>query len=141
MKKSVTASFTLAGIVLVGLFLSFVSFPARRSAYVDSAIGSLRILNNGLHEYAVAHPLQGFPKTLQDLHTGGLIDATLARGVKNHYQFIYLSEIPSAKGSIDRYQIHAQPTDDGKGLYFFTDQSGIIRYAEDAPANQLSSGL
>ena len=102
---------------------------------------SLRILNNGLHEYATAHPLKGFPETLQDLYTSVLIDETLAWGAKNHYKFSYLPEIPPVNGSIDRYQIHAQPMDGGNGLYFFTDQSGVIRYKEGAPANQLSSAL
>ncbi len=141
MKKIVAASLVLVGIVLIGLFLSCILLPARNLGYVDSAIGSLRILNNGLHEYATAHPLKGFPETLQDLYTSVLIDETLAWGAKNHYKFSYLPEILPVNGSIDRYQIHAQPMDGGNGLYFFTDQSGVIRYKEGAPANQLSSAL
>jgi hypothetical protein len=99
MKKIVAASLVLVGIVLIGLFLSCILLPARNLGYVDSAIGSLRILNNGLHEYATAHPLKGFPETLQDLHTSVLIDETLAWGAKNHYKFSYLPEIPPVNGS------------------------------------------
>src|SRR5215470_10696911 len=86
-------------IVLIGLFSYFVLLPARDLAYVDSAIGSLRILNNGANAYKAGHPQQGFPKTLQDMYRDALIDDALAAAMKNHYQFIYIPRV-SAKGTV-----------------------------------------
>ncbi len=138
-RKLVIASFALAGIVR--LFLSFVLFPAWRLGNVDSAIGSLRTLNDCAHTYATAHPHQGFPKTLQDIHTDGLIDGSLASGVKNHYQYTYLPRISAARDSVAGYQIHADPTDCITCWHFYTDETGIIRAREGARANDTSPSL
>ena len=127
-------------IVLIGLFLSFIVFPARELAYVDSAIGSLRSLNDCAQRFAAAHPQQGFAKTLQDMPTDSLTDGKFVGGVRNHYQYTYLPRI-SAKGSVDGYQIHADPVADNKGWHFYTDETGVIRAKEGAPANEASPGL
>jgi hypothetical protein len=141
MNKKTKVGFGLVVILLFGLVLFVVVFPMRRLGYVDSAIGQLRVLSNGLHEYATAHPQQGFPNSVREMYTSGLINETMAREVRNHYQFIYLPGIPSVRGIVERYQIHANPTDGSKGLHFFIDETGVIREAEDRPANGSSSPL
>jgi len=141
MKKIVTASSVLVGIILVGLFLSFVLFPASRLGYIDSAIGSLRILNNSARTYATAHPQRGFPNTLEDIHTDRLIDEILASGVKNHHRYTYLPRISVEAGSVSGYQIHADPMDCIKCWHFYTDETGVIRAREGTPANETSPSL
>jgi hypothetical protein len=138
MRKIKIASIVLVGTALVGVFVFFFLLPARRLGFVDSAIGSLRTLNDCARTYAVRHPQQGFPKTLKDMD--GLIDGTLGSGVKNHYQFIYIPRI-SARGIVDGYQIHADPTDDSDSLHFYTNETGVVRAKEGAPANEASSPL
>ena len=141
MNKVATGGLALAGLVVIGLLFFFWLIPAWRLGNVDSAIGSLRTLNNGLREYATAHPEQGFPKRLQEIHGDESIDEILVRGVRNQYRFVYLPGVSAEKGRIDGYQIHADPTDKRNRVHFFTDETGVVRYKEDAPASEQSPAI
>ena len=141
MNKMAKGGLALAGIVVIGVLYFLWLLPASRLGYVDSAIGSLRTLNNDLHEYATAHPQQGFPKGLQEMQRNRQIDEILARGVRNHYRFVYLPRVSAETGRIDGYQIHADPTDESNRVHFFTDETGVVRYKEGAPASEESPAI
>jgi len=138
MNKTLIAT-ALIVLAVTGLF--FVLLPARHLAYVDSAMGSVRILNDSAHTYAKTHPDLGFPKTIQDMFTDGLIEAALGRGEKNHYHFTYLPKISATKGRVEGFQIQADPTGGSKGWHFYIDETSVLRAKENAPANEASPAL
>jgi type IV pilus assembly protein PilA len=99
-----------------------------------SAIGTLKMLNLACVEYSGT--FGQFPWALSDLQKGAngglsstaadLIDASLATGTKDGYVFIYVR----AEGGTG-YTISASPkkSHQTEARYFFTDQSGVIRFA------------
>ena len=100
------------------------------------AVGSLRTLNTANVAYHAAYG--GFPLSLAHLGpaenrsetAADLIDPSLASGTRNGYNFIYSAERTDEKGKVVAYTLHAEPTEPGKTgkRYFFTDQSGVIRF-------------
>ncbi|HET8924158.1 MAG TPA: hypothetical protein VFN26_14310 [Candidatus Acidoferrum sp.] len=131
----------LSAVVLLGAFfyLAFFLFNARELGYLDSAIGSLRELNNSAQAYAVAHPKTGFPRSIDEMYAAGLINDTLRLGLKNRYRYTYLPRIWSQNGLVEGYEIHGDPIDSWpKRWHFYTDETGVIREREDAPANKMS---
>src|SRR5579862_8242459 len=99
-----------------------------------SAIGTLKMLNLACVEYSGT--FGQFPWALSDLQKGAngglsstaadLIDASLATGTKDGYVFTYVR----AEGGTG-YTISARPekAHGTEARYFFTDQSGVIRFA------------
>jgi type IV pilus assembly protein PilA len=148
----------IAGLVLGYLGLSFVpiliiaaiAIPnllrAKMAANEASAVGSLRAINTACVTYATEH--KSFPSALANLgaHPGAkaadLLDNVLVSGQKSGYVFSYLPG-PEENGAIISYEVHADPvTPEATGVrYFFTDQSGIIRYSLHAPASSESPPL
>ena len=105
-----------------------------------SAVGSLRTLNTALITYQATYPDAGFAPTIESLggdgqpspQRAGLIDPTLASGMKSGYRFQY------TRTSSSSYTITARPVEFGKTgtRNFFTDESGVIRSTrEDREAN------
>jgi hypothetical protein len=104
-----------------------------------SAVDSLRTLTNAEANYSTAHPTTGFASTLDvlgpatdpaDQVHAGLIDAALATGTKDGYQFT--AKIPdgaSTGGVNSNYTITASPLSGHAGRIFCTDSSRVIRYA------------
>ena len=127
-------------VIAVILIITAVAIPSllrsKIAANEASAVGSLRTLNSACINYSTAWGT-GFPLALSRLGPGkpatavaaDLIDSVLATGTKSGYKLIYVSGAP-AKGTIGTYTINANPaTPNITGTrYFFTDQTGVIRY-------------
>ena len=142
---------------------------ARLAANEASAVGSLRTINFAAIAYSDTYS-NGFPPSLDALgaaEAGGpatcdrarLIDPVLARGVKYGYAFAYLprpvvfqarpvlSPEAIAKGCTvpggTGYTVTAFPARPGTtgARSFFTDETGIIRYAITGPATSHSPPL
>jgi type IV pilus assembly protein PilA len=134
----------IAGLVLGYLGLSFIpiliiaaiAIPnllrAKMAANEASAVGSLRTINTGCATYATEH--KSFPSAL--------ISEVFASGQKSGYLFTY-EPGPSQDGAIISYEVHADPATPGATgqRYFFTDQTGIIRYSLRGQANSESPPL
>ena len=144
-------------VVAIILIIAAIAIPnllrSRIAANEASAVGSIRTLNTAEVTYSSSYPDCGFT-TLTNLGgsggntTGaGLIDAILAGGQKSGYSF--LAAVSGGSGSCgsgsgtpnSTYTIVGAPQSAQTGQrYFFSDQSGVIRYntstaatATDAP--------
>ena len=129
-------------LIVVGIILIIVAIAipnllrSRIAANEASAVGSLRTLNSVCVNYSSTWGT-GFPLALSNLGPGkpataataDLIDSVLAAGTKTGYKLTYVSGAPKG-GKIGTYTINANPvTPNVTGTrYFFTDQTGVIRY-------------
>lgn len=139
--------------VAIILILSAIAIPnlmrSKMSANEASAVGSLRAINAACTNYS-SNWGKGFPVSLSNLGPGkpptattaDLIDSLLASGSKSGYQFIYVSGAPTG-GKIATYTVQANPSVAQKtgGRYFFTDQTGVIRYNLGATATVSSKPI
>jgi type II secretory pathway pseudopilin PulG len=99
-----------------------------------SAIGTLKMVNMACAEYSTT--FGSYPRALSDLQKGAngglsstsadLIDSSLATGTKDGYVFTYVRAESGTGYSISAHPAKAHQTD---ARYFFTDQSGTIRFA------------
>ncbi len=127
-------------VVAIILIIAAIAIPnllkSKMAANESSAVGSLRTINTGEVTYASSCPNVGYSATLVELNTGalciggqGIIDSVLAAGTKSGYAFTYA---PAASGGLNTtYTDQALPvTYQTTGQRsFFTDQTGVIRYA------------
>lgn len=136
-------------LVVVGIILivAAIAIPnllrSTMAAQESSVVGSLRTLNNACLTYATTYS-DGFPQTLASLgpaptpssSAADLIDEVLATGAKSGYAFVYTAGAPDANGYTKNYTINANPqVQDKTGVrYFFTDESGVIRFTAGGPA-------
>ena len=156
----------LAGLILGYLSVVFIPFiliiaaiaipnllRARTAANEAAAVGSLRKAMNAVVTYNDTYG-HGFPESLSQLgasgegsapsaEAAGLIDAELAAGQKYGYNFTYQASSSRGDGMLDRFRLNADPVTPGStGIrHFFIDQSGVIRYQDDGPANENSPPL
>jgi type IV pilus assembly protein PilA len=118
--------------------------PAQLAYNEASALGSVRTLNTACVTYAVSYNT-GYPRSLGNLGGSGspsaasaaMIDNALAGGTKDGYEFKYRPG--AANGSMTpTYTIQANPITPGETgqRYFFTDETGIIRYNLARPATK-----
>lgn len=133
-------------VVAIILIISAISIPnllrSRMAANEASAVGSLRTITAACVTYNSIYGV-GFPVGLSNLGTSGnagstsadLIDNALAAGVKSGYVFVYSSSA-AISSVVPAYQVQANPlTWNQTGTrYFFTDQSGVIRFNLSAAA-------
>jgi type II secretory pathway pseudopilin PulG len=99
-----------------------------------SAIGTLKMLNLACMEYSTT--FGQYPTALSDLQKGAgggpsstaadLIDSSLASGTKDGYVFTYVRGEGGTGYSLSAHPAKAHQTE---ARYFFTDQSGVIRFA------------
>jgi hypothetical protein len=131
---------------------------SRIPANQASAVGSLRSINTAAITYAATYD-HGFPATLATLgppktessnapytpteKAAGLIDEALAASTKSGYRFTYIPGKVEANGKIETYMVCAEPINPGVTgkMYYFTDQSGVIREEEGKKANEHSKPL
>jgi prepilin-type N-terminal cleavage/methylation domain-containing protein len=132
-------------VVAIILIVAAIAIPnllsARMSANEASSVGSLRTLNTASITYSSTYG--AFPVALSNLAPSAtasaaaadLIDDALASGTKSGYTFT-LTGVPDDSGQVDTYTINANPVTPGSSgvRYFYTDQSGVIRYAYGNPA-------
>jgi hypothetical protein len=138
--------------VLFLLYLVFAGMAipgtvrSRTSANESSAVGALRTLNTSALTYVTSYPKAGFPEKVsafgppapgaQASPAGAdLLDATIACAdpscLKFGYRFTYTLTAKGPPGTA--YTYVARPVEYGRTGYrsFFTDQSGVIRFAAD----------
>jgi type IV pilus assembly protein PilA len=130
-------------VVAIILIIAAIAIPnllrSRMAANEASAVGSIRTINTSAVTYSSTYPNDGFPATLGAL--GGaspcagatstaacLLDAVLASGTKSGYTFVWTGDgnTPSVGYSITGTPVTVGTT--GQRM-FFSDQSGVIRYA------------
>ena len=107
-----------------------------------SAVNTLKILNMACAEYSTT--FTQYPAALSDLQKGAgaglsstaadLIDSSLASGTKDGYVFTYTRGNGGAAYTISAHPAKAH---EAEARYFYTDQSGTIRFAigQDADAS------
>ena len=120
---------------------------AENQAY---AVGSLRTLDVAEMTYSTTYNV-GYSSTLASLDgddnnptasAAGLIDSTLASGIKNGYRFIYSAGKTDSSGHCKTYTINADPLSDETGInHYFTDESGVIRQNAIRPATSTDTPL
>jgi type IV pilus assembly protein PilA len=133
-------------VVAIILIIAAIAIPnllkAKITANEASAVGSLRTLNSACINYFSTYTT-GFPLALVRLGPGtpatataaDLIDKVLSNGTKAGYRLVYVSGAPKV-GKIGTYTINANPlTPNVTGTrYFYTDQTGVIRYSTGGAA-------
>lgn len=142
--------FAIAGIVLsvfsflyIGIILA-IAIPNVIASYHAANEGSaIRTVTYLAHAESMYQSSQGAGKygTLQELIAAGLIDATLASGVKNHYVF----EIKTDGASFEALATPVKDDDfKGRSFYYSSDEQfiraakkgGFAATAYDPPLNQ-----
>ena len=142
-------------VVAIILIIAAIAIPnllkSRISANEASAVGSLRTINTAEITYNTSYPSSGFTCTLSSLgpppgntsassSAAGLIDSSLAGGVKSGYSFAL-----SGCGStlpIPTYESTGAPVSPGTTgqRYFCSDASGVIKFDPGSTANCLNNG-
>ncbi len=140
---------SIAGAIFLPWFVS----SSRRTANQFTTRESLREINAAATTYTATYG-HGFPTTLAALgppqsenssapvepseKAAGLIGEYLAEGRKSFYQFTYIPGPADSTGRIQSYTVHADPFDsfEAGNIYYFTDQTGVIRVEKRKEANQ-----
>ncbi|HEV2299155.1 MAG TPA: DUF4190 domain-containing protein [Candidatus Acidoferrales bacterium] len=156
----------LAGLILGYLSVVFLPFiliiaaiaipnllRSKMAANEAAAVGSLRTVMTAAVAYSSTYG-HGFPESLNLLGpssdgsapsagAAGLLDADLATGQRYGYNFTYQASSSRGNGVLDMFRCNADPINPGStGVrHFFVDESGVIRYQEDGPANANSPPL
>jgi len=150
-------------VVAIILIIAAIAIPnllrARIAANEASAVGSLRTINTSGVSYAATYG-NGFPSTLMAMGTKAagdtvascgealLIDEVLSLGTKSGYAFTYSDgpgDTPNAAptggcAGDNSYTVTAKPVTPGTTgqRYFYTDQTGVIRYNATGAASKTS---
>jgi hypothetical protein len=133
----------IGAIILIIVAISVPSLLRAGGAEKESsAIGTLKMLNMACAEYSAT--FTQYPAAITDLQKGpngvlnstnaDLIDSSLATGTKDGYAFTYVRGDGGSAYTISAHPVKAHQTE---ARYFFTDQSGAIRFAigQDADAS------
>jgi len=122
-------------VVAIILIIAAIAIPnllrSKMAANEASAVGTLRTINTASVSFSTTYG--NYPPALSDLGpstsptstAADLVDAPVASGVKSGYTFSFTSPSP-----YQQYSVIAGPTTVGVTgqRYFFTDQTGVIRY-------------
>jgi type IV pilus assembly protein PilA len=139
-------------VVAIILIIAAIAIPnllrSRMAANEASAVGSIRTLNTSAVTYSSTYPANGYPATLVSMGgpspctavpaTACLVDAVLAAGTKSGYTFKWTTDgqTPSVGYSITGTPISVGTS--GQRM-FFSDQSGVIRYATSGAGATVAS--
>ena len=147
-------------VVAIILIIAAIAIPnllrSRMAANEASAVGSVRTVNTAEVTYSSTYPDCGFT-SLNNLGgvggsttAAGLIDNVLSGGTKSGYNFS-TANISGASGTCGsgtgspntNYEVDAGPINVGTTgqRYFYSDQSGVIRYNNGAAATNTSGAL
>jgi hypothetical protein len=128
-KKLLKALVVLGSLALIGTGWIFLS-RLERLGYVDSAIGTIRVVLAAETKFAQAHPDIGYSCTLSALPIEGLTAGFDEHGHRNEYAFeISGCRAGNAHSPNSKYQITARPLVSDVPAYC-SDQSGILKYDE-----------
>jgi len=144
-------------VVAIILIIAAIAIPnlmrSRIAANQASAIESLRVISTAEVSYSVTYG-SGFSSTLAQLgpptsgnlptpSAAGLIDETLAGGTKSGYVFSYTPGAVDSSGSINSYNLLANPMSFGQtgNVYYYTDQSHVIRGNYSTVASSTDSAV
>jgi len=135
----------LVVVVVIGVIAS-LAIPglqrARRFAQAGSAIQSLRTITTAENLYERRHKVYA---TLADLAPEGTIDPNLSVGSKSGYTFtvtLVLDANDVLNGKLITFKANANPQADAlAGVYYYVDETAVIRYNEGAPADGTSSAI
>jgi len=144
-------------VVAIILIIAAIAIPnllrSRIAANEASAVGSIRTINPAQVTYSSTYPDCGFTALANLGGSGGsaggagLIDAVLASGVKSGYSFNAGASGGSGtcgSGSQPNtlYSLTGMPLSQQTGQrYFYSDQSGVIRYNTSAVAGATDNPL
>jgi type IV pilus assembly protein PilA len=135
-------------VVAIILIIAAIAIPnllrSKMAANEASAVGSMRTMNTSSVAFSTTYG--NYPTKLSDLGPSSapsstaadLIDSALVTGSKSGYTFTF-----SAASPYQAYSIQAGPTTPGVTgqRYFFTDQSGVIRFNLSATAASTDSPI
>jgi prepilin-type N-terminal cleavage/methylation domain-containing protein len=133
--------FTLIELMIVVAIIAIIAaiaipslLNARKAGNEASAISSCRTLCTVNEQYRTR--FQAYSSTLANLSASGYIDSVLASGTKSGYAFTY-------SGGTNTWTVSTVPSTSGTtgDRGFFTDQTGVIRFAASGAATSASSPL
>ena len=136
-------------VVAIILIIAAIAIPnlikSKMAANEASAVGSVRTINTSEVAYASACPSVGFTTTIGDFGAGpcpgaqNLLDSQLVTGTKSGYTFT----LGGSSGTpIVTYTVNADPLSASSGTrYFFSNESGVIRYKTGGAAGATDSAL
>jgi type IV pilus assembly protein PilA len=140
-------------VVAIILIIAAIAIPnllrSRMAANEASAVGSIRSINTAAVTYSTTYPSAGYPTVLSELapaasatsSAADLIDSVLSGGTKSGYQFS-MKQIGAGTPATG-YSVGGDPvspnTSGTRG--FYSDQSGVIRYATGSGAASSDSPL
>ena len=127
-RKFLKALAVVGSLVLIGAAWVLLS-RLKRVGYVDSAIGSLRVLVNSEMKFAKTHPEVGYACTLSALPSDDLAAELVKNGRRNEYAFAIGCPAEDAARPRTKYQVTARPLVTGMPA-FCSDQSGVVKYDE-----------
>jgi type IV pilus assembly protein PilA len=122
-------------VVAIILIIAAIAIPnllrSKIAANEASAVGTLRTINTASVSFSTSYG--NYPPSLSALGpatspsstAADLVDAPVASGTKSGYTFSYATD-----SAYDQYSLTASPITVGVTgqRYFYTDQSGVIRY-------------
>ena len=109
---------------------------SKAAANEASAISAIRNVVTSQITYSATVGSGSYATALSDLETASLIDSVLGSGTKDGYTF-------TSSGGSNTFTVTAAPVTAGSTgtRYFFSDESGVIRYATGGAATASSSPL
>ena len=109
---------------------------SKAAANEASAISAIRNIVTSHITYSATVGAGSYAANLGVLQSAKLIDMVLGSGTKDGYSF-------SSSGGSTFFTINAAPITPGSTgtRYFFSDESGVIRYSTGAPADSASNPL
>ncbi len=143
-------------VVAIILIIAAIAIPnllrSRMAANEASAVGSIRAINTAEVTYSSTYPTVGFGSLDQLGGAGGssagagLIDSVLGCAappcLKSGYNFTATPGGQTSGGPFTTYAVTGTPQNSQTGQrYFFSDQSGVIRFNNAAAADVNSTPL
>lgn len=137
-KKTVALAVLTLALVIAVLGGSWLR-RLMRLGYVDSAIGSIRVLVAAETKYAQTHPLIGYTCMLSDLPVDDSTTGVVRNGRRNEYIIEIIGCGSDSKTTNSRYQIKVRPLLAGMPA-FCADQSGIVKYDDSGSTDRCLAG-